>query len=287
VHRIAFLLVAESQVSSRESGAPCPRGTPEVNPSTLAWIAPQGVELQPGSARILGLHSQPAWGRAIKDGNNALPLLILHILAGSIGLLTGTVAMAVRKGGKVHRASGNVFTVAMLTLATSAFFLAILKSQEDNIVGSIGTFYLIGTAWLAGRRGERTRLVDWSALFIGLAGGVAAIALGVHTLHNPGGVDKTTAPAGMSFFLGAILLLATAGEIRMLSRDGISGGQRITRHLWRMCYGLFIATGSFFLGQQVFPAFLRGSIFLTLPALLPLPLIIYWLLRVRFSKAYK
>ena len=65
------------------------------------------------------------------------------------------------------------------------------------------------------------------------------------------------------------------------------GRQRITRHLWRMCYGLFIATGSFFLGQQqVFPAFLRGTIFLTLLALLPLPLLIYWLLRVRFSKGY-
>ena len=92
------------------------------------------------------------------------PLLILHILAGSIGLLTGPVVMSVRKGGKLRRASGNVFTVAMLTLATSAFFLAILKSQQGNIVGSVGTFYLIGTAWLAGRRGERTRLIDWSAL---------------------------------------------------------------------------------------------------------------------------
>jgi len=43
-----------------------------------------------------------------------------------------------------------------------------------------------------------------------------------------------------------------------------------------------------FLGQQqVFPAFLRGSIFLTVLALLPLPLLIYWFLRVRFSKVYK
>jgi hypothetical protein len=216
-----------------------------------------------------------------------LPLLIVHILAGSIALLTGTVAMAVRKGGNLHRASGDIFTVAMLTLATSAFCLAILKSQAGNIVGSVGTFYLIGTAWLAGRRGERTRLVDWSALFIGLAGAVAAIALGVYTLHNPG-VDKTTAPASMSFFFGTILLLATGGDIRMLARGGIWGRQRVTRHLWRMCYGLFIATGSFFLGQQqVFPAFLRGSIFLTVLALLPFPLMIYWLLRVRFSKAYR
>jgi hypothetical protein len=217
-----------------------------------------------------------------------LPLLILHILAGSIGLLTGTVAMAVRKGGGLHRAFGNVFTVAMLTLATSAFCLAVLKSQQGNIVGSVGTFYLIGTAWLAGRPGERTRLIDWSALFIGLAGAVGAIALGVYTLNNPSGVDKTTAPSGMSFFFGVILFLATAGDIRMLARGGISGRQRITRHLWRMCYGLFIATGSFFLGQQqVFPAFLRGSLLLTLTALLPLPLLIYWLLRVRFGKAYQ
>jgi hypothetical protein len=193
-----------------------------------------------------------------------------------------------RKGGTLHRALGNVFTVAMLTLATSAFCLAVLKSQQGNIVGSVGTFYLIGTAWLAGRRGERTGPIDWSALFIGLGSAIAAIALGVYTLHNPGGVDKTTAPAGMSFFFGAILLLATAGDIRMLARGGISGRQRITRHLWRMCYALFIATGSFFLGQQqVFPVFLRGSIFLTIPALLPLPLLIYWFLRVRFSKAYK
>jgi hypothetical protein len=55
-----------------------------------------------------------------------------------------------------------------------------------------------------------------------------------------------------------------------------------------MCFGLFIATGSFFLGQQqVFPAFLRGSVLLTVLAVLPFPLMIYWLFRVRFSKAYK
>ena len=44
----------------------------------------------------------------------------------------------------------------------------------------------------------------------------------------------------------------------------------------------------FFLGQQqVFPAFLRGSIFLTVLALLPFPVMIYWLIRARFSKAYE
>jgi hypothetical protein len=92
----------------------------------------------------------------------------------------------------------------------------------------------------------------------------------------------------MAFFMAAVLLLASSGDIRMLARGQSSGRQRITRHLWRMCFGLFIATGSFFLGQQqVFPAFLRGSILLTVLAVLPFPVMIYWLIRVRFKNAYK
>jgi hypothetical protein len=143
---------------------------------------------------------------------------------------------------------------------------------------------MIATAWLASRR-RGTGSLDWGALLVGIGGAVAVITIGVQTLNNPAG--DQSAPAGMSFFFGAVLMLAAAGDIRMLARGGISGRQRIARHLWCMCFGLFIATGSFFLGQQqVFPAFLRGSIFLTALALLPFPLMSYWFLRVRFSKAY-
>src|ERR1700733_10719892 len=212
-----------------------------------------------------------------------LPLLILHILGGTVGLLAGSFAMAVRKGSRLHRAWGNVFTIAIVTLASSALCLAIMKSQRGNIIGSVVTFYMIMTAWLAGRRRNLGR-ADWVALFVGLAGAAAVITLGVLTLHHP----DPNAPAGMSFFMGFVILVAAAGDVRMLAAGGIVGRQRITRHLWRMCFGLFIATGSFFLGQQqVFPAFLRGSIFLTVLAVLPFPLMIYWLFRIRFSKAYK
>lgn len=216
-------------------------------------------------------------------GNMRLPLLILHILGGTIGLLSGTLAIAVRKGSSLHRASGDVFTIAMLSLASSGLYLAILKSQHGNMIGSIITFYLIATAWLAGHRSS-TGPLDWAALVVGIGGAAAVITLGVQSLHAP---DKN-APAGMAFFFAVVLLLAAIGDIRVLIAGGISGRRRITRHLWRMCFGLFIATGSFFLGQQqVFPAFLRGSIFLTILALLPFPFMIYWLFRVRFSKAYQ
>ena len=70
----------------------------------------------------------------------------------------------------------------------------------------------------------------------------------------------------MHFFLGSVMLLAAAGDIRMLVGGGVFGAKRIVRHLWRMSFGFFIATGSFFLGQQqVFPAWLRGSSVLLYP----------------------
>ena len=92
----------------------------------------------------------------------------------------------------------------------------------------------------------------------------------------------------MHFFMGSVMLLAAAGDIRMLVRGGVFGAKRIVRHLWRMCFGLFVATGSFFLGQQqVFPAWLRGSPALFVPALLPLALLIFWLFRVWFTSTYR
>jgi hypothetical protein len=88
--------------------------------------------------------------------------------------------------------------------------------------------------------------------------------------------------------MGFVVLLAAAGDVRMLARGGISGVQRLLRHLWRMCFALFFATGSFFLGQQqVFPAFLRASNILLVPAFLPLLLLVFWLVRVRFTNAYR
>ena len=89
----------------------------------------------------------------------------------------------------------------------------------------------------------------------------------------------------MILFLGSVALIAAAGDIRMLVRGGISGTPRIARHLWRMCFGLFIASGSFFLGQQqVFPPAIRKQYILAPLAILPLVLLIYWLVRVRIRK---
>jgi hypothetical protein len=55
---------------------------------------------------------------------------------------------------------------------------------------------------------------------------------------------------------------------------------------WRMCFAFFIATGSFFLGQQdVLPQSVRGSPLLFVPAFAPFAVMLFWLVRLRFPKA--
>lgn len=214
-----------------------------------------------------------------------LPLLVLHIAGGIVGLLSGTVAMVYRKGSPGHRTAGKIFVISMLIMAACATYLAVLKHQMGNIIGGPLTFYMITTAWLAGRRGDqKPGAFDRGALAMALAIGISLWTLGI--LMVLGQVEPQQGiPRGMCFVMGTIPLLAAAGDIRMLRRGGISGSPRLVRHLWRMCFGLFIATGSFFLGQQqVFPEAIRKQYILAPLAILPLPLLIYWLVRVKFTK---
>ena len=227
------------------------------------------------------------------------PILLLHICAGTLGLLSGTAAMS--KGSHRHVLAGRVFVASMLTMAVVAVYLAIVRDQPNNIGGGILTFYLIGTAWLTARRrdGETSRF-DWVVLLIPLVLGILTWMNGINIVRS-GASSQNGVPVGMTFFMGSVMLLAAAGDLRMLVRGGVSGAKRIARHLWRMCFGLFIAAGSFFLGpsnrplrllsaaglgKHLSPAFFSTGLYLIL-TILPLILLIFWLVRVRFTNAYQ
>ena len=217
------------------------------------------------------------------------PLLALHITAGTLGMLSGFVAVFLRKGSRRHGLAGKLFVIAMLSLSASGVYLAILKSQPGNILGGTLTFYLVATARMTARRRDDAEpgVFDWSALLI--VSGVAAcqITFGLEAAFSPTGL-KYGYPPWPYFFMGSVAVLAVTGDVRMLVRNGVSGTQRIARHLWRMCFALFIAASSIFLArQQLFPAIFRKTGALVFLSFLPLLLMIFWLLRVRFTNAFK
>ena len=216
-------------------------------------------------------------------------------------MLSGAAAMSFRKGSSRHVLAGKVFVISMLTMAAAAVYLAIVRHQPSNISGGFLTFYLIGTAWLTARRRDgETSGLDWVALLIPLATGILGWMNGLDALRNPTG-SKYGVPAGMHLFMGSVCLLAATGDVRMLVRGGFLEQSAFARHLWRMCFGLFIAAGSFLLGpsnrplrllstvglgQHLPPALFSTSLYLIL-TVLPLILLIFWLVRVRFTNASK
>jgi hypothetical protein len=217
-----------------------------------------------------------------------MTLLPVHIIAGSIAIIAGFISVFAVKGLKLHRRSGMVFVYAMVVLSLTATVIATLKHQPPNIIGGSLAFYMVTTALLTVRpRDERSRWIDIGALVVGMGVGAAAIKIGFDALNSPTGTMNGV-PYPMMFIFGTVALIAALSDVRMIRAGGLQGAQRIARHLWRMCFSLFIASGSFFLGQaKVIPKPIRILPLLAIPAMLPLVLLIYWLVRVRFTKWYR
>jgi len=214
-------------------------------------------------------------------------MLFFHILSGTVGLSSGAVAMSFRKGSHFHRLAGNVFVVSMLCLGASGAYMAMLISQPNNVIGGALTCYLVATAWMTAKRKDgETGIFDQGALLFALAAVAGMWTMGLQAAISVTG-RKFGYPPAAYFFSGSMALIFAIGDIRMLVRGGLSGAQRLRRHLWRMCFAWFFASVSLFGRPHLFPVFLRKSGALVFLSFLPLMLMIFWLIRVRFANAYK
>ena len=214
-----------------------------------------------------------------------LPLLslVFHVGMGLAALVAGFIAISVRKGGTWHRRSGMVFVYTMIATGITAAGISIYEGKQGT--GGALVAYLVFTAWTAvrplpgaGRRAD-IGLAVLAAIIAAVTYAVAIMALG-----RPGNqIDGV--PAAMMFFMGTITLCAVAGDVRMIRAGGIKGTRRVARHLWRMCFALYIAAGSFFIGQMQFiPEPVRIVPLLFVLGISPLGVLLYWMWRVRLKQ---
>ena len=212
-------------------------------------------------------------------------------------MLAGIVAVSSSKGGRLHRKAGSLFVVSMLVMAACADYLAVvIPDQLPNLLIGTFTIYLIATAWITVRRPQ------WSSGF------AEKIALGVILcLSVPFAVLSVQLATGSQPFLKSavpfegpvliaiytftsVMLLAAIGDLRMVLAGGIAGVRRVLRHLWRMCLGLAMAAGSAF--TNGFPRLLPADVHVPLallfvPQLAVLAVLVFWMLRVRFTGWYQ
>lgn len=210
----------------------------------------------------------------------AAALLYAHILGGVAGLLAGTAALLVRKGGALHRGAGKMFLFAMaITYLVGAGVAPFLnEGQRPNFVAGVLALYLLWSGVSAARR--RPFTAGWAER-IGLIVALAITAMGLSFMliglqSATGTVDGSPPEAFVLFIVAGSA--AAAGELNALLRGKLSPAARIARHLWRMCVSFFIASGSLFLGQpQVFPESFNTSPAPLVLALIPLLALAFFL----------
>lgn len=215
-----------------------------------------------------------------------LELLPIHVAAGGLAIVLGAVALFAKKGGTIHRRSGLLFVSVMLVMGISASILGFRKSPTDaNVFAAFMTAYFVGTALTTIRPvSPRTRGVNVAALTVAIGLALADTAGGVRAFNSPGGFLNGV-PFVMFFFLATVMILAAAGDVRIMRFGMPRGGPRLARHLWRMCFALFIAAGSFFSVRErvatILPEPFTTAPMRALPILLLFGAMFYWLWRVR------
>ena len=213
-------------------------------------------------------------------------LLYLHIGGGTVGLITGITALVAEKGAFIHRSAGKIFVAAMfvayLIAAGVAPFLE--EGQRPNFVAGILALYLLVTGVLS----ARTHVVNtgagrWTGLIVAIAiTTIGAVFMAMGMASESGSVDGSPPEAFYVFILGGGL--AAYGEINVLLRRQLTDTNRIIRHLWRMCFSFFIASGSLFFGQsQVFPDWFNQTPLPALFAFLPIGILLVWATRARLG----
>jgi len=203
----------------------------------------------------------------------------VHVLAGLLALLFGYVALAATKGAELHRRTGRLFVGAMLTMSLSGAVMSAIKTGgvSVNVVAGSLTFYFVVTGLLSVRvRDAKSEWIDATALLFVLTLGVFAFTTGLEASKSNGPL------AAPMFVFGVVAMLAATGDIRMMRGGGVEGPRRLKRHLWRMCFAMWVAAASFFWGPRGrVPEAIRIPALLPIPVLAPLVVMFYWLWRLR------
>ncbi|HYC51054.1 MAG TPA: hypothetical protein VEB19_08100 [Gemmatimonadaceae bacterium] len=205
----------------------------------------------------------------------------LHILGAIIALAAGYAALLAPKGKWLHRNAGLLFVYAMVAMGVGAAVAGSAHERESWSGGITAAYFAITAATAVRRRPHESNLLfDGTLLLIPIGFGVWRLIAGVQVMFMPGGKTPEGVPALMVLLSAVLLLFAAAGDIHVLRHGPLTGTPRLKRHLWRMGYAMFSATGAFFIGQPRFvPALLSGGLTRVILAVLPLIVMFYWLAR--------
>lgn len=204
-------------------------------------------------------------------------LLVAHIIAGSIGLITGTVNISRKKGDKLHNKLGLIFFYCMLINGVAGLFMSLIHSNIFLFIVGIFSIYMASTGkrYLSLKRlnnGEKPKRIDWILSASMFVFGIGFILFGLSLLIK-------------SNNFGIVLLVFGLISISMVFQDYKNyNGRNTIKNYWLLAHiqrmiGSYIAASTAFL--VVNNTYLPGIVAWLLPTILLTPLIVKW------SKKYR
>ena len=177
-------------------------------------------------------------------------LIYSHAFLGGIALFSGMISLIAKKGKTLHRKSGKVFLLSMLSSALTALIISILPNHESAFLFSIGVFssYLILTGYRAISYKSKNvnltidKIISWTMIVLAF----------LMIFYNPIFNNKVNVVLTVFGIVG--LFLSIRDLILYKNTERLTAGW-LKLHLGKMIGGYISATTAFVVVNDFFPSF--------------------------------
>lgn len=195
-------------------------------------------------------------------------LLSIHILAGSVALVSAALALSTEKGKKFHVLIGKAYFWSMVIIFLTAIPMSIITGNVFLFLIAIFSFYLAfsGMRFAKNRTGVPTRVDLIAVNFMFLSGvGMWILAI-IFFIDNDSQFITLTVFGFLALFLGY-------GDFQTFKDQTAIGKERIAKHLTNMMGGtIAVVTAVLVVNPPTNPEW----VWWILPTVLITPVIFWW-----------
>jgi hypothetical protein len=192
-------------------------------------------------------------------------LLWLHIIFGSISLISGTLNICMKKGGKTHRLVGKLFIWSMIVSGILAIIMTLLHPNLFLFFIAVFSLYLSSVGYLYIRQPFLSKTLKAISVTM-LIAGIAFVIYGLLALSKSSfGIVPVV--------FGTIGIILSIQDIKAHQLD-YKG--RLVMHLQRVTAAYISTTTAFLVVNLKLPESIPNFIPWLLPTIIITPFIVRW-----------
>lgn len=199
----------------------------------------------------------------------------IHILAGSLTLIGGFIAITSKKGQKTHRLSGQLFFWSMAVTTSLGLFAGIFKPELQIFIPiAIISFYQAATGYRilyikTLNKDQKAKVVDWMLTIGMLMTSSVFVFLGIINLNT----DIFYSIVLFSF--STIGIYCCGVDLYNYIKKPTNKFYWLSIHIFRMSHGFIAALTAFLLNNSKLFPFLPQVLLLIIPIAIGQPIISY------------